>query len=120
MGRWYLYAALAGTLAFGVYLFFEGGWTTHLPDGTVEECQDGARSRGIDPGSTEGFTEGGFSPGLRCEVNGTSFFMPATGGDYVSLLVWAVLIGAPLGLLVMAALHPVIYLRRRRREPETV
>lgn len=122
MGRWYLYAALAGALTFGVYLFFDGGWTTHLPDGAIEECRDGAQSRGIDgaTGAAGGVAEGGFSPGLRCEVSGTSFFMPASAGDYASLG-WAALTGAPLGVAVIAVLHPIVILiRRRRGEPEAV
>jgi hypothetical protein len=118
MGRWYLGAVLAGTLVIGIYTFFDGGWTTHLPDGTAEDCLAGAHEPGIDTStaSVGGEDRGGFHAGLRCQVNRTSFFIPASADDYAGLIFWAVALGGLAALLLMACVHPVLIgVRRVRR-----
>ena len=115
--RWHLVAALIGTLAFGVYSFFNEEWMTHLPDGTVEDCIAAAPDQGL----REPFGGGGepttSPPGLRCEVNGTTFVIPADAGDYVGLLLWSVMVGAPLGLVGGGLTRAVIGRRRRPDDP---
>jgi len=98
--RWYLVFALAGTLVFGVYSFFNEPWMTHLPDGQVEDCIAAAPEHGI-----TGLLGGGgrpttSPPGLRCEINGKTFVIPASFGDYVALVFWSLVLGVPLGLLL--------------------
>jgi hypothetical protein len=95
-------------LVIGVFMFFGGGWTAHLPDGTTEDCVAEAQRRGIEVShaTVGGDDQGGFPSGLRCHIDNASFFIPASTGDYAGLVVWAAMLGGPSGLFLMALLHP--------------